>query len=181
VETDLLLQPVEVEMLLLLPLDSLLFEHLLWLDKKKDSDGGVQFPVCSPISKEAAVMYSCFFGWLETELLQPVFVVELLLLLSLDLQLLDLSVWFVSKKDSERGVLCPGCSPSLCRTIGWLETVLLILLCVVELLLLLPLLLSSRLVVKTDSKGLINLAMSSFFSEVSPFPSSSSEGLVSCD
>jgi hypothetical protein len=61
----------EVDMHFLLPVDALLFEHPLWLDKKKDSDGRVRLPLCSPISTNAASMCVYSFGWLETDRAPP--------------------------------------------------------------------------------------------------------------
>ena len=75
-------------------------------------------------------MYGCSISWLKTEILLPVIAGELLLLLSLEILLLEVSLWLVSREDSEGGVQFPVCSPfasskpdleSLDSSLGWLE------------------------------------------------------------
>jgi hypothetical protein len=84
-QTELFLPLVLVELFLLLLLVQLLFEQSLWLLSKKESEGGIQWPVSSSSSSSSRgvlVSCCCSFSLTETELLLPPVEVELLLLLS---------------------------------------------------------------------------------------------------
>jgi hypothetical protein len=139
-ETELLLTPREVE--LLLPLDSLRSEPALWLLVKRDSQGEEQLTVCSPSASISKIPFGCFFGWQEIEL--PLSLdVELVLLLLLVL-LFELTVVLAKNMESEVCDQWPVCSSSAVTTdldswrcsFDWLENELLLALAKAKLLLL---------------------------------------------